>query len=364
MVTVISVLQIAVLVTTVYAFVHAAMQRPDAYTAADKLTKPVWLVILGVAAALTLLSCICVFRCYGRRDRRPCTAPPACIWSTCGPNFSTFRVSRASGMKALLARARRRCLSAWCAGYRQVPLPLADPATGEAAPTNSSVFLAVCRSHRMDAMGRRPDQPAGVSDAVRPSGRQRRASGTAAAADEGLGRGARAVAGRRHRQAACARSSSATGRFAELAQPGKRPAGTSSRGGLRRRRRRNASRPAATPGGPEEPFLVASQPTRAQLAALVDHTLLKLRGPPRPATSSALVAEAADLGVYAVCVSPSMVPVARLRSRRRRRAGCGGGRFSVGQARVGRQGAGGRAGRGIRCQRDRHGHRRWRRARR
>ena len=54
-VTVISVLQIAVLVMTVYAFVHAAMQRPDAYTAAGKLTKPVWLVILGVAAALTFI---------------------------------------------------------------------------------------------------------------------------------------------------------------------------------------------------------------------------------------------------------------------------------------------------------------------
>lgn len=47
------VLQIAVLVTAVYAFVHAAMQRPDAYTAAEKLTKPVWLVILGGAVALT-----------------------------------------------------------------------------------------------------------------------------------------------------------------------------------------------------------------------------------------------------------------------------------------------------------------------
>lgn len=50
------------------------------------------------------------------------------------------------------------------------------------------------------------------------------------------------------------------------------------------------------------------QPTRAQLAALVDHTLLK------PETTradvAALVAEAAELGVYAVCVSPSMVPVA------------------------------------------------------
>ncbi len=53
--TVLRVLQLAVLVTAVYAFVHAAMQRTDAYTAADKLTKPVWLIILGVAAALTLI---------------------------------------------------------------------------------------------------------------------------------------------------------------------------------------------------------------------------------------------------------------------------------------------------------------------
>lgn len=46
------VLLVAVLVTAVYAFVHAALQRPDAYTAADKLTKPVWLVTLGAAVAL------------------------------------------------------------------------------------------------------------------------------------------------------------------------------------------------------------------------------------------------------------------------------------------------------------------------
>jgi len=45
----------AVFAATVYAFVHAAMQRPDAYTAADKLTKPVWLIILGVAGLLCLL---------------------------------------------------------------------------------------------------------------------------------------------------------------------------------------------------------------------------------------------------------------------------------------------------------------------
>jgi len=51
-----------------------------------------------------------------------------------------------------------------------------------------------------------------------------------------------------------------------------------------------------------------SQPTRAQLAALVDHTLLKPEA--TCADVTALVDEATELGVYAVCVSPSMVPVA------------------------------------------------------
>ena len=50
---VLTVLFWAVLAATVYAFVHAAMQRPDAYTAADKLTKPVWLIILGGAGLLS-----------------------------------------------------------------------------------------------------------------------------------------------------------------------------------------------------------------------------------------------------------------------------------------------------------------------
>ncbi|WP_445170775.1 DUF2516 family protein [Mycolicibacterium sp. Dal123E01] len=44
----------AVTAVTIYAFVHAAMQRADAYAAAEKLTKPVWLVILGVAGVLSL----------------------------------------------------------------------------------------------------------------------------------------------------------------------------------------------------------------------------------------------------------------------------------------------------------------------
>jgi Protein of unknown function (DUF2516) len=48
--TVLLVLTLAVFGTTVYSFIHAAMQRPDAYTAAGKLTKPVWLIILGAAA--------------------------------------------------------------------------------------------------------------------------------------------------------------------------------------------------------------------------------------------------------------------------------------------------------------------------
>ncbi|OBJ30985.1 deoxyribose-phosphate aldolase [Mycobacterium colombiense] len=53
---------------------------------------------------------------------------------------------------------------------------------------------------------------------------------------------------------------------------------------------------------------MAPQPSRAQLAAFVDHTLLKPEA--TDADVAALVAEAAELGVYAVCVSPSMVPVA------------------------------------------------------
>ena len=48
-------LAVAVLGATIYAFVHAAMQRPDAYTAAGKLTKPTWLLILGGAGAFALL---------------------------------------------------------------------------------------------------------------------------------------------------------------------------------------------------------------------------------------------------------------------------------------------------------------------
>ncbi|QIP85827.1 DUF2516 family protein [Streptomyces sp. Tu 2975] len=43
------------LVTSVVAFVMAAMAREDAYRAADKKTKPFWLIILGVAVAVNLI---------------------------------------------------------------------------------------------------------------------------------------------------------------------------------------------------------------------------------------------------------------------------------------------------------------------
>lgn len=53
---------------------------------------------------------------------------------------------------------------------------------------------------------------------------------------------------------------------------------------------------------------MGAPPTRRQLAAMVDHTLLKPEA--TEADVLALVAEGTALGVYAVCVSPSMVPVA------------------------------------------------------
>jgi deoxyribose-phosphate aldolase len=53
---------------------------------------------------------------------------------------------------------------------------------------------------------------------------------------------------------------------------------------------------------------VPGRPTREQLAALVDHTLLKPEA--TAAEVSAVAAEAAELGVHAVCVSPSMVAAA------------------------------------------------------
>jgi uncharacterized protein DUF2516 len=48
-------LVVIVFLVGAYSFVHAALQRPDAYVAVGKLTKPVWLAILGVSVLLLLL---------------------------------------------------------------------------------------------------------------------------------------------------------------------------------------------------------------------------------------------------------------------------------------------------------------------
>ncbi|MGV9410287.1 DUF2516 family protein [Nocardia sp. NPDC003693] len=40
---------------TVFALVHAIRQRPDAFTAVDKLTKPAWLAILAASLGGLLL---------------------------------------------------------------------------------------------------------------------------------------------------------------------------------------------------------------------------------------------------------------------------------------------------------------------
>lgn len=52
---------------------------------------------------------------------------------------------------------------------------------------------------------------------------------------------------------------------------------------------------------------VSTPLTRADVAAMIDHTLLAPEA--TPADVDALVAEARQLGVYAICVSPSMLPV-------------------------------------------------------
>ncbi|MFR9753817.1 DUF2516 family protein [Nocardia sp. 004] len=49
------VLWLALLGATIFALIHAVRQRPDAFTAVDKLTKPIWLAILGAAVLLLLL---------------------------------------------------------------------------------------------------------------------------------------------------------------------------------------------------------------------------------------------------------------------------------------------------------------------
>ncbi len=51
-----SLLFLALLVMSIFAFVHAALQREDAFRAVDKQTKPFWLIILGISVAVQLFA--------------------------------------------------------------------------------------------------------------------------------------------------------------------------------------------------------------------------------------------------------------------------------------------------------------------
>ncbi|MFD4368619.1 DUF2516 family protein [Rhodococcus sp. NPDC058521] len=53
--TILLVIQVVALGAAAYALFHAARQRKDAFTAVDKLSKPIWLTILAVAFVVLLV---------------------------------------------------------------------------------------------------------------------------------------------------------------------------------------------------------------------------------------------------------------------------------------------------------------------
>lgn len=52
---------------------------------------------------------------------------------------------------------------------------------------------------------------------------------------------------------------------------------------------------------------LTNNPTKADVAAIIDHTLLKPEATPQAVAT--LVADAVEMGTYSVCVSPSQLPV-------------------------------------------------------
>lgn len=46
---------LAMFAVQAFAFIDAVSHKPEAYVAADKLTKPAWLIILGIALAAHML---------------------------------------------------------------------------------------------------------------------------------------------------------------------------------------------------------------------------------------------------------------------------------------------------------------------
>ncbi|HET7388444.1 MAG TPA: DUF2516 family protein [Nocardioidaceae bacterium] len=52
---ILGIVTLATFVLEAWAFIDAVSHRPDAFPAADKLTKPAWLIILGIAIAAHML---------------------------------------------------------------------------------------------------------------------------------------------------------------------------------------------------------------------------------------------------------------------------------------------------------------------
>ena len=322
-------LQIAVLVTTVYAFVHAALQRADAYTAAEKLTKPVWLVILGVP--------VCCWRwCSASPAWRSRRLPRASISSTSGPRSWKSRASPDS-RDALPRRRRDRGSSPVSRRWR--PVAAADPVPGP--PYIDHVQWA-----KWGDMSSLRVYPTAVGTAGVARGP------TPGASRRGVGRGADAVARRRHaRHAGPVHVPLGVRRARPARQDQLEPRAVATRG----RRRRTMVDDALQPRRHRRTVLV---PHHSRVSVSPRSSTTRCSNPRRPRpTSSRCSQEADELGVFAVCVSPSMVATAKCIPDGRvcHRVGRG---IPVRQAPFGDQGRGGSAGgRGGR-RRDRHGDRR------
>jgi heme/copper-type cytochrome/quinol oxidase subunit 3 len=133
----------AVFAVTAFAFVNAARQRPDAYPAADKLTKPKWLGILGVAGLLSwvlggfgVTLCALALLRQGQAMERWCAKPIVLVLGSLvvfaltiertGLLISSVLAVGLAGLAAPQQRLRQTMLLAVClAGFACVLFPFA-----------------------------------------------------------------------------------------------------------------------------------------------------------------------------------------------------------------------------------------------
>ena len=171
---------------------------------------------------------------------------PVSIWSMCGPNFSTFRASRASRMKALVAALAAALVALLGAAPALRPTgPARRPTRRPSSTTPSGRTGDGCPACACTRRGRRGWPPASPGPT----------------ADGATRRGPRCWRCRRTpTPPACARSSYATGSSPNSCSPA-RPAGTSNRGGPvvddaddgRRRAAIPAARRSRSNGAPAHP---------------------------------------------------------------------------------------------------------------